>query len=189
MAQPTTENILLYVQVIGALISGVVAIVAIAALVWERRSKYHDQQTEVFLRLLDTYDQVNLKRQQNWQTIKKYYEYKPEWVVRYAELSSGLEYLIAAPVFSSELIRVELEQVRLEIGSLNILNQLCSLAERGELRTTLLGLLMSDEVLVYQARAKDIDLIYEAQKLYTSLPKPRTTAILRIKRQDLGREH
>ena len=137
-------------QSVGTIAGALGVVVAILALAYQIKVSRDERRFDTFVRFLDAYEGQQSRRRAKWQKVKEMARSNPKTANEVSEKISIVDYLEIRAAQLEPMYAIEHELLEEEIRSLNVVNELCRLAEGDENRTALLGSLLSSEIAYYQ---------------------------------------
>ena len=117
-----------------------------------------------FIETVEYYDKIVNERSEIWTKIKENVRQNPNTAWEVDEKHNTLTYLIIRNQQEEPLYAIEHKLLELEIRSLNLLNQLCELADEKSMMEDLLKVTYSSEIAYYQTKEEDLTKLYEDEK-------------------------
>ncbi|MBX7252399.1 MAG: hypothetical protein K1X50_10475 [Candidatus Promineofilum sp.] len=167
-------------ETIGTIVTALGVIIAVVALAYEIKVSRDERRFDTFVRFLDAYSAQQDRRRAKWQRVKDALQHNERIADEIDERKSIVDYLVARSHQLEPMYPVEHQLLEEEIGSLNIVNELCRLAMGDENRMALLGALFSSEISYYQNKLTDIQQIRDQERQFRLFSVVRYSFLIRF---------
>lgn len=167
-------------ETIANLATSAATFVAVVALFLELRKASEERRLTLFFHYLDHYATLIQQRREKWRNIRDTLRKNEKTRHEVGDRVSSLDYLLMRTRQAEPLFPVEHEVIDNEVRSLNILNELCRLAEGDDHRVTLVGSLFAGDISYYQNRLADLLALHKRESAQRLFPITRHDALTRF---------
>lgn len=171
-------------QLVSSMAASFAVVIAICALIHEVRSSRKERLFSTFIKLVDYYSGLIIERRKKWMIIKERVKTNSRIEREIGDKTSTIEYLLIRSKQEEPMYAIEHSLLEDDIRSLNLLNELCKLALKDELKALLLKVLFSGEICYYQNRLRDLLAIHEREKEFRLFSKPKYIHLQKLRVDD-----